>query len=256
MLTILKKSVVRACAVTALVISPLASADFVSADLYSVGDKLATIDTDTGLEWLKLTATDNMSIRQVATLLETDYVGFRLAYRSEVTNMVERLIPTTFNDGYTYKNWSSKQAGIYGPFATMFGWNYASVKTSYPAKYDYRSWGLYLNDNTEVSLPSSEWDVLMTGVRYTNLPKPGQSASRVYDTYVYKDQYSTSYSMDYTSIDRGVFLVSDQAVTLTAQDNPGLVINSDNARQASDVPVPSIVSLALFPLFFLRYRQS
>jgi hypothetical protein len=47
-----------------LISATSAHAELVATDWKNTGDGLATLDTATGIEWLDLTQTDNMSINQ------------------------------------------------------------------------------------------------------------------------------------------------------------------------------------------------
>lgn len=85
----LKKLLVIAT-LTAGLISTQASAAFVTTDWKIVGDKSATLDTDTGLEWLNLSNTVGKSVNEIESMLETDYVGWRLPNRSEVRSLIVR----------------------------------------------------------------------------------------------------------------------------------------------------------------------
>lgn len=61
-----------------------ANAALVATDWLADNDSKATLDTDTGIEWLKLDNTDYKSIMQVQSDLDTTYQGWRLPNESEV----------------------------------------------------------------------------------------------------------------------------------------------------------------------------
>jgi len=217
-----------------------AHAEFVKMDWKTEGDSLAVIDTDTNLEWMSLTQTDGMSIAEVQAELalgaDGKFEGWRLPTGAEVEAMMQNMYGSRIVEGNSNAHWNSKQTGIYSPFASAFGWTYTYKKTSYPAKYEYRSYALYTDESGEI---------MMSGVRYLNAPKPTQSQYRVYDTWLYEDHASDSYTEDFTSGYYGVFLVSDG----------GFTIDSPDKNSTSDVPMPLIAAFPLLGLMALRRRK-
>jgi len=67
-----------------LLLSLPASALLIEADLQAPGDALLTLDTETNLEWLDLTATLNLSFSQAGTSSYVTDLGFRHATTAEV----------------------------------------------------------------------------------------------------------------------------------------------------------------------------
>ncbi len=217
-----------------------AHAEFIEIDWKLEGDSAATLDTSTNIEWLTLLETDGMSLSEVRAELslgdEGRFDGWRLPTEHEVETMMGNMYGDLISEGNSNFTWGSKQTKIYTDFVNVFNWNYAYVKTGYPAKYDYRSYGLYSTDSGET---------LISGVRYTNLPKQGQSHRRVYTTYLYEDHSSDAYNEDYKNGSYGVFLVSDGGFTIGS-----LALNS-----VSDVSVPFASALSFIGLFGFRRRQ-
>ncbi|MFK7914879.1 MAG: PEP-CTERM sorting domain-containing protein [Pseudomonadales bacterium] len=86
----MKSLKVTAAALCLSLASAGASAALISTDLNNAADGLLTLDTDTGLEWLDLTETFNMSIGQVQPLLNSgaSLSSFRLAEVSEVHTLM------------------------------------------------------------------------------------------------------------------------------------------------------------------------
>lgn len=62
-----------------------ANAAFVTTYWQVAGDKKATLDTETGLEWLDLTQTDGKSYSEVSALLSTTLSGWRFPTRPKFT---------------------------------------------------------------------------------------------------------------------------------------------------------------------------
>jgi hypothetical protein len=166
-----------------------AHAEFIEIDWKLEGDSAATLDTSTNIEWLTLLETDGMSLSEVRAELslgdEGRFEGWRLPTEHEVETMMENMYGDLILEGDSTRTWNSNQAIIYTSFANVFNWTYAYVKTGYPAKYDYRSYGLYLKDSGES---------LMSGVRYKNYPKVSQSHIRVYTTSLYEDYDNGTYN--------------------------------------------------------------
>lgn len=73
-----------------LVAPTMASADLISEDLATEGDGLLTVDTDTGLEWLDLTETEDMTLADILAALAPGGMleGFRFALASEVYTLL------------------------------------------------------------------------------------------------------------------------------------------------------------------------
>jgi hypothetical protein len=212
-----------------------AQAEFIEVDWKLQGDSAVTFDSLSGLEWMSLKETDFLSINDVKAELDGDgrFTGWRLPTEHEVESMMENVFQELIVEGDSSFKWDSNQTQIYTAFHSLFDWNYAYVKTGYPAKYDYRSYGLYETESGEV---------LMSGVRYTNLPKTSQTHKRVYATYLYEDYSSsvTAYDTDFKGTSYGVFLVSDGGFTM---------------RTLSDVSSPITAMLPILGLFGLRRRK-
>lgn len=81
-------------------ISTQASAAFVATDWKSTGDKLATLDTETGLEWLDIYQTYGYTIKSMKTaLLNGHFHGWRLATYEEVMQLWEVFLNRTIGRG-------------------------------------------------------------------------------------------------------------------------------------------------------------
>lgn len=75
--------------------SPYDSHIFVNTDLTTSGDKLAVLDTKTGLEWLNLKETYNNSYSDVTSRLSSDLEGWRYPTESEVLDFHSRILGNT-----------------------------------------------------------------------------------------------------------------------------------------------------------------
>lgn len=66
----------------------LSQAALIEADLNAVGDKLLTVDTSTGLEWLDVTATVGLNYFPAEATAYVTVQGFRHATQSEVSGLL------------------------------------------------------------------------------------------------------------------------------------------------------------------------
>lgn len=136
-----------------VLLSTTANAAFEKTDWNTVGDKMVTVDTSTGLEWLNLVATDNMSVGTVNAFLSTKFAGWRLPTNAEVVAMMSGVFnvpsstlefnqttarsPSTLNSGANY-------------FAKMMSNGALTTANHLGLYYDedniLRATGVYLND--------------------------------------------------------------------------------------------------------------
>jgi hypothetical protein len=198
-----------------------ASAQLISTDWKSTGDKLATLDESTGIEWLDLTQTDGMSIDTAESLLSSRFEGWRLPTRSEVTQLMVNAFPSqaSFVQGSGSKGLTNTTTDNEADnFRLMFG----TTQVSYG--YDYTR-GLFKND------PSGQYSVLYSGV-----------ADRNSDDYVtlYSNLSQTN-DTSYSNTVFGVYLVSDGGTTQSSLNDPSL--NANNANAPSSVPLPATAAL-------------
>lgn len=194
-----------------------ASAEVINTDWLMEGDNLVISDLDTGLEFLSLNATVNMSYNQVAALLDTTYAGWSFATGEDVTSLLENLLED------------------YGGYSTV-----ASINI-----YD-----IYI---TEVNDILGGYDI---GNSYYSLGYIGGegNVTTVYGVissttgYKSNNNYAhTSYTKDVVSNQKGVWLVRDTTYDLDAPDDTDSV---------SDAPVPlALASLGLLGLGFARRQK-
>jgi hypothetical protein len=80
----------------------VANASLSSVDWNNQGDGLLTYDNQTGLAWLDLTVTDNISYNQVQNRLSSDLSGFRYGTIAEVATLMQHAGIEYFNNTTEY----------------------------------------------------------------------------------------------------------------------------------------------------------
>lgn len=192
-----------------------AQAAFVATDWKTAGDKLATLDSATGKEWLDLSETKGKSWNTVNSQLSTTYAGWRFPTYNEVVTLLNGYFPndvTAGNQGFTDPT----------PFAeSFFGqFGHTIYESSSRSAYVF-----YLNDQAQS--------------RYITI---GRSHSTGYTTLQFNNNYFTQ-----ASVHSGLamFLVSDGGTTLTSITNPNLNIMNPAApvnQTSPESPAPTDVS--------------
>ena len=223
-----------------LLASVAANATFVSTDVYEVGDGLATLQAETGIEWLSLSQTKNMSLLQVSNLLDSTFKGWRLPTRAEAEYLIASQFPSYSGSIYNGDGgaWSSDDLDIYEQvsiFSEFFGYtNTSSNVTS--------MLGVVYNDQKDLR---GGYDVLNYGYyKYID----GTSKSVVFGSQSSFTGESNA-KVTFKSSNFGVYLVSDGGVTLSSINDPSLNANNSKApgnSGPSDVPIGlSFLGLAL-----------
>jgi hypothetical protein len=194
-----------------LISATSAHAELVAIDWEVAGDGLATLDTDTGLEWLDLTQTYEMSINQAESLTAegSAFEGWRLPTRVEVTQLLANtFVDTSINIGstnYVYDSLGTEEDVAAGAIFQ------SSLGTTGAEKYS-------------VALHKNEIDGANVVVSGVNSTRP-----TVYSNYAKSDDYN--YSQTFHS----VYLVSDGGTTLERESEPepevdkgsGVTLDSD-----------------------------
>lgn len=202
----LNKYVLAALIFVAAFFTIPANAAFISTDWKSVGDKSATLDTSTGLEWLDLTHTFGKSYSTVESQLSTLYSGWRLPTYAEIVQLTANIFAPYGKSPYVASFDSS--AAVY-QFKLMFG---SSVYSTYQV-------GFYKDLNG--------------AIRVTGMSD--------YHKHMYGLYHGYTYSVNGVSTGHGIWLVSDGGTTLSSKIDPTLNINNPNApvhqQPAADVPV-------------------
>ncbi|APD91959.1 hypothetical protein BM525_18935 (plasmid) [Alteromonas mediterranea] len=198
-----------------LTLSFASHAELVSTDWKTEGDALATLDTETGIEWLDLSETDELSIDTVISMTSAggEFEGWRLPTQSEVTALLQTLFPAGISTGKQTS--TAKYGESVSAFYELFG--YTATDTP-------RAYGLYQRDDTGA--------VRMAGA---------SGSDTVFANYSHS-VYSTTLSHTYY----GVWLVSDGGDTLSSINDPSL--NIMNANSPYNVPLAGSGALALLAL--------
>ncbi|MFQ3188915.1 MAG: hypothetical protein ACI936_000035 [Paraglaciecola sp.] len=198
-----------------------ASAQLISTDWKSTGDKLATLDESTGIEWLDLTQTDGMSIDTAESYLSSRFEGWRLPTRSEVTQLMVNAFPSQAS----YMQGSGARSFNYSTtdneadnFRHLFGTAYASSSWDYIL-------GMFKND------PGGQYSVLRSGVADRRDDNYGSLYSNI----------NTTNDTSYSTTSYSVYLVSDGGTTQSSLNDPSL--NANNANAPSSVPLPATAAL-------------
>lgn len=244
-----KRTALSALILASVLISAQANAAFVSTDWKSQGDAKATLDTETGLEWLDLNLTTGRSIFDVKQLIKEggSLFGWRLPTVSEVESLMLRFFPewnlipgTTSGIERATTNGYTMPEGL--NFSTLFS---LSVQLNFADSFAQWSTGMYSDDDG--STYSAGWfrqhfyaNASVRNAVGIHHPRSGES---------YRD---TAY---------GVFLVSDGGTTISSINNPMLNVKNPNApvnQVPADVPVHSgFVLMGLILMTFgLRIRKS
>jgi hypothetical protein len=195
-----------------------ASAELVATDWKYTGDSRATLDDQTGIEWLDLTQTDGMSIDQAENLLSSTFAGWRLPTRSEVTQLMVNAFPSAAENMKGGGSWGyvdSTMDNKVDYFRTLFGSTVANSSYNY-------TYGIFKNDVVD-----GQSSVLLSGVN-----------DKVSSDYVMlHSNISHSSSTGFANASYGVYLVSDGGTTLSSINDPSINIGSAN------VPLPATAAL-------------
>tara|TARA_B100000949_G_C14279325_1_gene451090 strand:- start:1240 stop:1899 length:660 start_codon:yes stop_codon:yes gene_type:complete len=205
-----------------LLFAGAANAELIKTDYKTTGDELATLDTETGIEWLDISETAGYNLNEISALIAEggELEGWRMPTQTEVTNLFMMLFDGNISSG---ENNSSSYASQIANLHDFFG--YTSYKET--ANYD-RAYGLYRRDDNG--------EIRMAGTR-------GSSIVFInYDHAVYSDTY--------TNAVYGTWLVSDGGTTMSSINNPAL--NANNPASPYRVPVEGI---GLFGLAGLLLRR-
>lgn len=182
-----------------------AQAALVSSDWKTAGDNKATVDTQTGIEWLKLDNTKGYTFAKYKAGQYTELAGWRLPTLVEV----QQLIATNF-PGMT----PSTQNAYDATRATNW---FAAMGITDPAGARSGSMGYVLADNGwQVYQFGQAWNY---GSFWNSVPWNETSSSQLYNS---------------TSIYSGMFLVNDGGLTLSSKLNP--LINQNNLAAPNQLP--------------------
>jgi hypothetical protein len=226
---IFKKTLIAA---TFLLSIASAQAALVESDWKSAGDALATLDTETGIEWLDLSQTDDMSISQVNGQFSTTLEGWRLPTANEVYGLFDNHFSGLDSASIPIHSTRGKinavtDADVF-EFMNKLGVTYSVVNNVMAS-------GIYLLNDVVYQAASQYYD----GDNYTKMNKVTGST------------YSESNPL------HGVYLVSDGGTTLSSQNDPS--INANNAKSANyvaeNVSAPTLLGLMSLGLFGFAARR-
>lgn len=204
--------------------SSAAQAEMISTDYLNLNDGLATLDTQSGLEWLDVSYTDALSINSVEARFSSDLSGWRLPTHAEITTLFANFFPEVSNT-----NLSSISTEQGAKFRNLFGYTH---KTTY-------SLGWYERDG-----------ILRRGGVYSNTLY-GAEYTANYDAY--RNIGSSAY---------GTFLVSGGGTTFSSINNSGInVIGFTGDINAApepepEVSVPAPATLMMFGLGLIGLSAS
>lgn len=213
----------------ALSLSFSAQAAFVYTDWKAVGDKGAVLDTDSGIEWLRLNHVNKKSMAQVLSQLDTIYAGWRLPTNAEVSTMMSRM--------------------------------YNGIQMNINS-YEGRTGGYRTGANNFINLLSNGYK---TTAHHVGIYYDEDNVLRLTGAYANEGgAYTITYGLEHTSAlsgtsvlsyyRSGVFLVSDGGTTLSSINNPNLNLNNPNApvnnpdapgSEPTDVSVSPAVSFGM-----------
>lgn len=195
--------------------------EFRTVDVASEGDELAVLHYDTGLEWLNVRETWQMSMKDVTNALQGDLQGWRLPTNEEVEVLI-----SSFFSGWNYSNpvrnvisdhWSYHPVDEFG---RMFG--NGGVSATY-------TMGKYYDETGVIRVAGGYID--------------GSNPALIHGP-------NSQYSYGTNSAHYGVFLVSDGGLTIDSINDPSLNINNANAPINSvSTPVAAVTGLLAIGMF-------
>ena len=209
----------------------LSHAELIETDVYTKGDALATLDTNTGIEWLDLTETQLLresgtTEEAIATVIAKN-PGWRLPTQAEVTTLILGYFPMAVSGESVVLKvvYVPENNEIYTQFRDSFG-----QSSTYDGHY---RMGLYSDGENYQSAGVSTWS-------------GGQVAlDRLYIRNGNEKVYNA------------LFLVSDGGTTISSKENPEINTPGYSLIDTNDVPAPffGIASLAMLGLFLRQKSQ-
>lgn len=229
----IKNRVLAAIALAGVMASGSASAEFIQSDVYVAGDNKAVLDTDTGLEWMKLSETVNQSISSYMNLDN----GWRLATQEEVTQYLYNLFDVDDSD-FT----GGKKEGRYD--ITTYADNFdRDILDLMGVTYDSRAWiyaqGYVLDEETG--------ELAQYGIQYAT------NASTSYPTYLRVGEDAPTVTVGQRSTFASPFLVSEGGASFSSLNDAEF-----RAIQAAAVPLPlmGLGAIGLLALGFTRKKKA
>ncbi len=229
----IKNRVLAAIALAGVMASGSASAEFIQSDVYVAGDNKAVLDTDTGLEWMKLSETVNQSISSYMNLDN----GWRLATPEEVTQYLYNLFDVDDSDFA-----GVIKEGRYD--ITTYADNFdRDILDLMGVTYDSRTWiyaqGYVLDEETG--------ELAQYGIQYST------SASTRAPTYLRVGEDAPTATVGHRSPFTSPFLVSEGGASFSSLND-----GEFRAIQAAAVPLPlmGLGAIGLLALGFTRKKKA
>ena len=226
------KSLKKIALISALTLSSISvQAELISTDWLVDGDAKATLNTETGIEWLKLDNTDGKSIADIQSELDTTYQGWRLPNEAEVLTYMN----TAFYQLGELSDYENKSELGFTQYSSMVSsikntvgmTDYRTIYQGGGTRPQHKSYGMYLDQEGNVLLSGAEANMSGYTGQTKIIVKTGNGAGN--DT--------TNASIYY-----GVFLVSDGGTTLSSINDPSLNLANPNAPVnggGASVPLPA-----------------
>jgi hypothetical protein len=219
--------IVKAGLLTVALSGMAAHATFVNTDWLNQGDQKVSLDTDTGIEWLKTVPRNGESFAQTIALLNTTYAGWRLPTEDEVHTMMLN----TFDTPAKYSNFNPTNTNGYNWLASVLGYaNNGNFTFSGAAEV-----GGYYQDDAGFIRIAEHWN---GGIYYG----------------------TQAVSVNYAHGAMAPFLVSDGGLTFSSLEDPTINSNNPNApinQAVEDVNAPfafGLLGLGLLSFAGLRRR--
>lgn len=213
-----------------------AQAALVNTDWKTAGDSKATLDTETGIEWLKLDNTKGYTFSKwFSGQYTVELAGWRLPTVAEIQKVIQDYFP-----GMTPTAQNAYDASRATAWFNAFG-------ITDPAGARSGAMGYALSDNG--------WQIYQFGQAWN------------YGTFwngIYWNDVSSESLYNSTSIYTGMYLVSDGGTTLSSINdpmqnvkNPNAPINNmpDPTPDPSDVPAPLLGAFAAMLLLFCGRKK-
>lgn len=225
---------------SALLFSLSSHAALVESDLYENGDGLATLDTNTGVEWMDLTQTKGMSANEV--LADPRFSGWRFPTIQEYTTLIESYLPDVDHydtlSYYPKKAWPNPNTEI-AQIKAMLSFFVGNERDA-----DYQGlYGMFVRSDGNIGLSGG----LLTSRNQYGVHRDAQFYGLNNSAGGGFDSKNGAYSM---------YLVSDGGHTIDSINDPSININNPSAP-INDVsaPLTGIVGGLSLIALGLRLRQ-
>lgn len=245
------KTTIAALLTAVALYAPASFAALQYTDWKTAGDQQALVDTETGIEWLRLPNTKGMSMYQVKQLLGTQFKGWRLPTGAEVEQMMDNYYTQPLNVGQTVFS-RNMNIPLIQQWTTLFGTTSYFLNSGAETA---QAYGMYYEDPNPYNL-----QIRMAGAYHQHSwTAQGQHS---YVSTFYEDYTSVDYRETYVSTSMAVFLVSDGGVTYSSLQDPSINAMNPNApvnnpvAEPADVPVSGTLGGLLLMLGLAGARRT